>query len=67
MLLMLTGAGLLSVILFLFWLKDELRSPLLARFVYSALVARLAVLGAAFVIIGLLLVLSDLSAAWSAG
>ena len=57
---LLTGIGLLAVILGLFWLKDELENPLLARFAYSGLVARLAVVGAAFVIVGLLLILGDL-------
>lgn len=60
MYLLLTGLALLAVIISLFWLKDRLRKPLLARFVYSSLVARLAVLGAAFVILGFLLMLADL-------
>ena len=42
----LTGAILLSAIIGLFWLKDRLESPLLARIAYSGLIARLAVLGA---------------------
>ena len=53
------GVGILGVILAMFWLKDTLRSPRLARIVYSELVARLALAGAAFSIIGLLLILSD--------
>lgn len=57
MALFITGIGLLAVILGLFWLKDRLRKPLLARFVYSGLVARLAVVGAAFVVLGLLLMI----------
>ena len=57
--LLFTGAGLLGVILLLFWLKDVLQSPKLARLVYSELVARLAMLGAAFCILGLLLVLGE--------
>lgn len=57
MALFVTGIGLLAVILGLFWLKDRLRKPLLARFVYSGLVARLAVVGAAFVVLGLLLMI----------
>ena len=55
----LTGAGLLSVIIGLFWLKDRLGSPLLARIAYSGLVARLAVLGAALSVVGLLLMLGE--------
>jgi hypothetical protein len=53
------GVILLTVIISLFWLKDQLQSQLLARFVYSGLIARLAVVGAAFVVLGLLLMLAD--------
>jgi len=53
------GVGMLGIILGLFWLKDVLRSPRLARFVYSELVARLALAGAAFSILGLLMILGD--------
>ena len=53
------GVALLGTILLLFWLKDVLRSPLLARIVYSELVARLALAGAAFTILGLLLIVAD--------
>ena len=55
-----TGAILLTSILGVFWLKDRLQSPLLARFAYSGLVARLAVVSAAFIILGLLIILSEL-------
>ena len=54
------GVVILAVILGLFWLKDLLRSPRLARIVYSELVARFALVGAALCILGLLLILSDL-------
>ena len=57
---LLAGVGLVSAIIGLFWLKDKLESPILARIAYSELVARLAVVGAAFAVIGLLLMLSDL-------
>ena len=57
---LLAGVGLVSAIIGLFWLKDRLESPILARIAYSELVARLAVVGAAFAVIGLLLMLSDL-------
>jgi len=53
------GVILLTLIISLFWLKDQLQNPLLARVVYSGLVARLAVVGAAFVALGLLLMLAD--------
>ena len=53
------GAGVLVVILALFWLKDALQSPRLARIVYSELVARFALMAAAFCILSLLLILGD--------
>ncbi|MGI9382382.1 MAG: hypothetical protein ACR2PO_04450 [Methyloligellaceae bacterium] len=59
MYLFLAGAGLLATILVLFWLKDRLRSPMLARIVYSELIARLALAGAAFSVLGLLLWLGE--------
>lgn len=54
-------AGLLIIILIigLFWLKDRLASQLLARIAYSGLVARLAVIGGAISIIGILLMLAE--------
>lgn len=56
---LLVGAILLSAIIGLFWLKDRLESPLLARIAYSGLVARLAVVGAVLTVLGFLLMLSD--------
>ena len=63
---LLTGVVLLALIIGLFWLKDQLESPLLARFAYCGLVARLAVVGAAFVVLGLLLILADFAEQLSA-
>lgn len=54
-----SGAFLLGSILLLFWLKDVRRSPRLARLVYSEFVARLALAGAAFTILGMLLILGE--------
>ncbi len=56
---LLGGAGLLAALVGLFWLKDRWRSPLLARLAYSGLVARLAVIGAALSLVGVLLVLAE--------
>jgi hypothetical protein len=56
---LLSGIVLLALIISVFWLKDQLENPLLARIAYSGLVARLAVVGAAFVVLGLLLMLAD--------
>ena len=59
MFLLLVGVDLLSTILGLFWLKDRLESPVLARIAFSEPVARLAVVAAAFIVLGLLLILSE--------
>lgn len=53
------GAGLVVLVIGLFWLKDRLESPLLARIAHSEPVMRLAVIGAAVAVIGLLLILSS--------
>jgi len=60
MAILLIGVSLVLAIIGLFWLKDRLRSPLLARIAHSEPVMRLAVIGAAMAMIGLLLVLSRL-------
>ena len=60
MAILLIGVGLVLAIIGLFWLKDRLRSPLLVRVAHSEPVMRLAVIGAAMAVIGLLLVLSRL-------
>lgn len=57
-----TGVLLLAGIIGLFWLKDRLRSPLLARVAHSEPIMRLAVVGAALSIIGLLIMVSGLLA-----
>jgi hypothetical protein len=59
MFLLLAGVVLLSTILGLFWLKDRLESPVLARVAFSEPIARLAVVAAAFIVLGLLLILSE--------
>jgi len=53
---LITGVLLLAAIIGLFWLKDRLRNPKLARVAYSEPIARLAVVGAALSFIGLLLI-----------
>ena len=62
---LLTGVILLLVILALFWLMDKLQSPILTRIAYSGLIARLAVVGAVFAVLGLLMMLSELVEDWS--
>jgi hypothetical protein len=53
------GIGLVALIIGLFWLKDRLESPRLARIAYSEPVMRLVVIGAALTLIGLLLIVSS--------
>lgn len=63
MYLFLGGAALLAAIIGLFWLKDRLQSPTLARLAYSGLVARLAVVGAVLCVIGALVTVVELARA----
>lgn len=58
------GVSLLGSILLMFWLKDYLQSPRLARLLNSELLARFALAGAAFAILGLLLIIGNL---WGGG
>ena len=55
----LVGVGLVAAIIALFWLKDRMESPRLARIAYSEPVMRLAVIGAALTVIGLLLIVAS--------
>jgi len=59
MYLFLGGIALLSTIIGVFWLMDRLESPLITRIAYSGLVARLAVVGAVFSVLGLLMLLNE--------
>ena len=56
---MFIGIGLVGLIIGLFWLKDRFESHRLAQIALSEPIARLAVIGAALVVIGLLLILSS--------
>jgi len=60
MTILLIGMGILVAVLGLFYLKDRLNSPTLARIAFSGLIARLAVLSAAMIVIGILVVLGKL-------
>ena len=53
------GVGLVGLIIGLFWLKDHLQNPTLARIAFSEPIARLAVVGGAVAIIGVLLIVSS--------
>jgi hypothetical protein len=58
MIMLLAGISLILAIISLFWLKDRLESPLLARIAHSEPIMRLAVIGAAMAVIGLILLVS---------
>lgn len=58
--LLIAGTLLVGAILALFWFKDHLRNPTLARLAHSEPIARLALTGAAFFILGVLLIAAEL-------
>lgn len=57
---LLIGMGIVGSVLGLFYLKDRVKNPLLARIAYSGLIMRFTVIGAAMIVIGILLVLDRL-------
>ncbi|MCB1526299.1 MAG: hypothetical protein KDJ45_01180 [Hyphomicrobiaceae bacterium] len=59
---LISGAVLLFFVLGLFWLKDELRSPRLARLAYSEFTMRLAVIAAGLMLVGAVVIAGDV---WS--
>ncbi len=59
MIILIVGIVVLGGVLGLFYLKDWLESPRLARMAYHELTARLAVVGAVLILVGLMLVAGD--------
>ncbi|PIW28285.1 MAG: hypothetical protein COW30_07890 [Rhodospirillales bacterium CG15_BIG_FIL_POST_REV_8_21_14_020_66_15] len=57
---LISGTVLMGGILGVFWLKDRLRSVTLQRMAYHELTARLAVVAAALIILGLLIAGTDI-------
>lgn len=57
--LVIIGVVLVVLIIGLFWMKDRLQSQRLARVAHSEPIMRLAVLGGALTVIGLLLIVSS--------
>jgi hypothetical protein len=57
MTILLIGVGLLGGVIGLFFLKNRLRNPTLARLAYSELIMRVTVIAVALIAIGVLLVL----------
>jgi hypothetical protein len=57
---LLIGIGILGTVISLFYLKDRLESPALARIAHSELMMRFTVMAVAMIAIGILLVLSKL-------
>ena len=62
MTLVLAGTVILGAVLGLFYLKDRLESPTLARMAHSELNMRIAVIAAALIVIGILMMLGELFA-----
>lgn len=62
MTILLVGIGMLGSVLGLFYLKDRLENPGLARFAHSEIVMRLTVIAVALIFIGILLVLKEMLA-----
>ena len=60
MAILLAGMGILGTVLSLFYFKNRLNSPTLARIAYSGLIARLALLSAAMIVIGILIVVGEM-------
>jgi len=60
MTMLLIGIGTLGAVLGLFYLKDQLENPILARIAYSELMMRITVIAVALIAIGILFMLSDL-------
>jgi uncharacterized protein YjeT (DUF2065 family) len=57
--LLIIGITLVAIVIGLFWLKDRRQSQRLARIAHSEPIMRLAVLGGALSVIGLLLIVSS--------
>ena len=60
MTMLLIGIGTLGAVLGLFYLKDQLENPILARIAYSELMMRITVIAVALIAIGILFMLNDL-------
>lgn len=60
MTILLVGIAILGVVLGLFYLKDRLESPRLARLAHSEVMMRFTVIAVAMIAVGVLLVVSEL-------
>jgi hypothetical protein len=60
MVLLVIGAGVLAAVLGLFYVKDRVRRPVLARLAYSELMMRVTVVAVALMALGLMLMLSEM-------
>lgn len=58
--LLVIGAGVLAAVLGLFYVKDRVRRPALARLAYSELMMRVTVVAVALIALGLMLILSEM-------
>ena len=60
MTILLIGLAILGSVLGLFYLKDRVKTPTLARIAHSELIMRFTVIAAAMIVIGILLVVGKL-------
>ena len=60
MTILLIGLGILGSVLGLFYLKDRVKTPTLARIAHSELIMRFTVIAAAMIAIGILLMVGKL-------
>jgi len=60
MTILLIGLGILGSVLGLFYLKDRVKTPTLARIAHSELIMRFTVIAAAMIVIGILLMVGKL-------
>jgi len=60
MTILLIGLGILGSVLGLFYLKDRVETPTLARIAHSELIMRFTVIAAAMIVIGILLMVGKL-------
>ena len=57
---LLGGIGILGVVLFLFYLKNRVDSPLVSRLAHSEVMMRFAVIGAIMIAVGAMIVIGRL-------
>ena len=60
MTILVVGIGILGFVLFLFYLKNRVESPVIARLAHSEVMMRFAVIGAMMIAVGTMIVIGQL-------